>query len=197
VPKEASGDLQQITALARGQAPSTPPAMQATAETRLMDPFKPGDAAEAEVLVREFDADALAGLRAVVLGYATACGMPEDRAFDVMLALHELAANSVRHGPGHGRLRLQVSASALHCEVSDPGPSSRDGRAGGTDGQAPSAVTWPVEQGHGLWLVHQAADHLRVASGPDGSLITVVFTLPAAPPPQASKPGVLGDGTGR
>jgi Histidine kinase-like ATPase domain len=72
------------------------------------------------VLDREFDADALAGLRQAVLGYATACGMPGDRAIDVMLAVHELAANAVRHGPGHGRLRLYVTSSTLHCEVSDP-----------------------------------------------------------------------------
>jgi len=141
------------------------------------------------VLDREFDADALAGLREAVLGYATACGMPEDQAIDVMLAVHELAANTVHHGPGHGRLRIHVTASTLHCEVSDPGLSCRDGRApDGTGGQ-----------GHGLWLVHTAADHLRVTSGPHGSLITAVFALPAAaaPPPQARGPGVPSDGTGR
>jgi len=141
------------------------------------------------VLDREFDPDALAGLRDAVLGYATACGMPEDRGIDVMLAVHELAANAVRHGPGHGRLRIQVTASTLHCEVSNPGPPSRDGRdPDGTGGQAPGAVPWPVEQGHGLWLAHQVADHLRMTSGPHGSLITVLFALPAATasPPQAA-----------
>lgn len=155
------------------------------------------------MLDREFHADALAGLRSAVLSYAIACGMPGDRAIDVMLAVHELAANAVRHGPGHGRLRMHVSASTLHCEVSDPGPPSRDGRildgSGGQAVGAPGAVRWPVEQGHGLWLVHTVADHVRVTSGPHGSLITVVFTLPAAaaPSPQARRPGVPGDGTGR
>ena len=120
------------------------------------------------MLAREFDAAALAGLRGEALSYATACGLPEDRAGDVMLAVHELAANAVRHGPGHGRLRLHVTAGTLHCEVSDPGPSNRDG-----------AVPWPVEQGHGLWLVQMTADHVRVICGPRGSLITVEFTLPA------------------
>jgi anti-sigma regulatory factor (Ser/Thr protein kinase) len=142
-----------------------------------MHPSGPANDAEARALVREFDADALAGLRQAVLGCAAACGMPEDRAVDVMLAVHELAANAVRHGPGHGRLRLHVTASSLHCEVSDPGPASRD-----------SAVPWPVEQGHGLWLVHAVADHLRVTSGPDGSLITVVFTLPVAAAPGPVRP---------
>lgn len=160
-----------------------PHAVQATAEVRLMRPFRPGNDPEAGALVREFDADALSGLREAVLGYATACGMPEDRAIDVVLAVHELAANAVCHGPGHGRLRLHVTASTLHCEISDPGMSSHDGRAGGAAGQAPGgagAVPWPVEHGHGLWLAHTAADHVRVTSGPNGSLITMVFTLPGA-----------------
>jgi anti-sigma regulatory factor (Ser/Thr protein kinase) len=133
-----------------------------------MHPSRPGGDAAAVVLVREFDAGALAGLREAVRGYATACGMAEDRAIDVMLAVHELAANAVRHGPGHGRLRLHVTVGTLRCEVSDPGPSSRDGIA-----------PWPVQQGHGQWLVHATADHVRVTSGPRGSLITMAFTLAA------------------
>ena len=143
------------------------------------------------MLDREFDADALAGLREAVLGYATACGMPEDQAIDVMLAVHELAANTVRHGPGRGRLRVHVTASTLYCEVSDPGPSSRDSRVPhGAAGQAPGApgtMPWPVEEGHGLWLVRTVADHVRVTCGPHGSLITAVFVLAAtaAPTPQA------------
>jgi DNA-binding response OmpR family regulator len=157
-------------------------------------------------MLAEFGTDALAGLREAVLACAAACGMSEDRAIDVMLAVHELAANAVRHGPGRGRLRIHVTGSALRCEVSDPGPASRNGRAlGGTGGQAPGApgaAPWPVEQGHGLWLVHNAADHLRFTSGAHGSLITAEFTLPIAaapppPPPQARRPGTPGEGTGR
>ena len=155
------------------------------------------------MLDREFGADALARLREAVAGCASACGLPEDRAVDVMLAVHELAANAVRHGPGHGRLRIHVTASTLHCEVSDPGPPSRNGRvpdgaAGQTPG-APDAMPWPVEEGHGLWLVRTVADRVRVTSGPHGSLITAVFALPAAtaPTPQVRRPGVPGDGTGR
>jgi anti-sigma regulatory factor (Ser/Thr protein kinase) len=143
------------------------------------------------VLDQKFDTAALAALRQAVLGYATACGMPEDRAVDVMLAVHELAANAVRHGPGHGRLRIHVTDGTLHCEVSDPGPASRGDRvpddAGGPASGAPGAVPWPVEQGHGLWLVRTAADHVRVTCGPHGSLITVVFTLPAAAAPPGSQ----------
>ena len=143
------------------------------------------------MLDRGFDTDALAGLREAVLGYATACGMQEDRAIDVTLAVHELAANAVRHGPGHGRLRIHVTASTLHCEVSDPGPPNRNGRvpdgAAGQSPGAPGATPWPVEEGHGLWLVRTVAEHVRVTCGPHESLITAVFALAAtaAPTPQA------------
>ena len=143
------------------------------------------------MLDRGFDTDALAGLREAVLDYATACGIQEDRAIDVMLAVHELAANAVRHGPGHGRLRIHVTASTLHCEVSDPGPPNRNGRVpDGAAGQAPGApgaMPWPVEEGHGLWLVRTVADHVSVTCGPHESLITAVFVLAAtaAPTPQA------------
>jgi hypothetical protein len=95
------------------QASSTPHAVQATAEVRLMHPFRPGDVGEAGVLIREFDADALAGLREAVLGYATACGMPEDRAIDVMLAVHELAAtggSSYMSPPAPCTARLAIPA---------------------------------------------------------------------------------------
>ena len=49
-------------------------------------------------LDQTFDADTLADLRKAVLAVATAVGMPDHRAAEVMLAVHELAANAVRHG---------------------------------------------------------------------------------------------------
>jgi anti-sigma regulatory factor (Ser/Thr protein kinase) len=154
------------------------------------------------MLDREFDAGGLAGLREAVLGYATTSGMPGDRAIDVMLAVHELAANAVRHGPGHGRLRIHLTAGTLHCEVSDPGSASLNGHApGGIGGQslgAPDAAPWPVEQGHGLWIVHKTADHFRITSGPHGSLITAEFIVPAAAAsrPQARGKDTPGEGAG-
>jgi anti-sigma regulatory factor (Ser/Thr protein kinase) len=152
------------------------------------------------VLEREFDAGALSGLREAVLAYATAQGMPSDRAVDVMLAVHELAANSVRHGAGHGRVMMRVSDGTLRCEVSDPGPASRDGHsldgAGPRASRAPGSAPWPLRQGHGLWLVSEAADQLAVSSGPEGSLITAVFALPAAeePAPRRGSQAIPGSG---
>lgn len=120
-----------------------------------------------EVLEQEFDGARLHMLRELVLTYATAAGMREDRAVEVMLAVHELAANAVRHGAGSGRLRMHAAVKALHCEVSDVGPASHNGGAG--------TQPWPCRRGHGLWLVQQAADQVSMTSGPQGSQITVVF----------------------
>jgi len=129
------------------------------------------------VLEREFDSGTLARRREAVLGYAIACGMPEARAIDVMIAVHELAANAVRHGPGYGRLRMHATASTLRGEVSDPGLASRNGHAADGAGD-PATAPWPFEQGHGLWLARKAADDLHVTSGPHGTVIALAFTLP-------------------
>ena len=108
--------------------------------------------------------------------------MPEGRALDVMLAVHELAANAVKHGGGTGHLRMSVTNGELICQVSDPGPASsglpRSSTLGSRlPGAAARTSPWPYEPGHGLWLVRQVADHISVNSGPAGSQIIVAFTM--------------------
>jgi anti-sigma regulatory factor (Ser/Thr protein kinase) len=130
-------------------------------------------------LDRAFDADTLPGLRKAVLAEAAAAGMPEDRAADAMLAVHELAANVVRHGAGAGRLAIHVRDDRLYCQVSDVGPAGIYGpvlRAGTT-----ATRPWPVRRGHGLWIVQAAADEVSVASGSVGSRVTAVFALSGSP----------------
>jgi anti-sigma regulatory factor (Ser/Thr protein kinase) len=129
-------------------------------------------------LDRAFDADTLSDLRKAVLAEATALGMPDDRAGDVMLAVHELAANAVRHGAGAGRVSMSALAGRLHCQVSDAGPARIDGQAPG--GQEIAPQPWPVQPGPGLWLVQTAADQFSMASGPAGSRMTAVFIMPGS-----------------
>jgi serine/threonine-protein kinase RsbW len=136
----------------------------------------PGDRGGSVALDQAFDAETLWELRTVVMTEAAAAGMPDDRATQVMLAVHELAANTVRHGGGAERVRMRVTAGELTCEVTDAGPGSIDGDA--RRGGAGAASPWPFQRGHGLWLVQNAADHVRVTSGPGGSQVTVVFALP-------------------
>ena len=133
-------------------------------------------------LDQEFGETTLRVLRETVLAHATAAGMPEGRALDVMLAVHELAANAVAHGGGTGRLRMSVTNRELICRVSDPGPASsglpRNGTLGSQRrGAAARASPWPYEPGHGLWLVRQIADHISVNCGSAGSQVTVAFLM--------------------
>ncbi len=37
------------------------------------------------------------------------------------------------------------------------------------------AAQWPVEHGHGLWLVRQGADQASLDSGPSGTVTVVTF----------------------
>ena len=127
------------------------------------------------LLVQEFNAATLRFLREAVVAHASAAGLPKERAADVMLAVHELAANAVRHGAGSGRLRMEVTRGALCCEVSDAGPGSRAGH--GSAAIARATAPWPVEPGHGLWVTKNAADQVRIATGPGGSVVTAVFRL--------------------
>ncbi len=82
-----------------------------------------------------FDSGTLGALRARVKAHARAAGLPEARAEDVVLAVHELAANAVSHGAGVGRLRIWKLAGSLRCQVED-GESLASGRPGGAPDRA-------------------------------------------------------------
>jgi anti-sigma regulatory factor (Ser/Thr protein kinase) len=162
-----------------------------TADAPLTQPSRPGNDMDGTlVLDREFWAATLSGLRDAVLACASAAGLSRDRSIDVMLATHELAANVIRHGPGRGRLRVRVTARALSCQVSDARATDRPGidgthQAGDPAGDAPATESWPVEHGHGLWLVRKTADQVQITAGAAGSVVSIAFNLPTAALPSA------------
>jgi anti-sigma regulatory factor (Ser/Thr protein kinase) len=138
-------------------------------------PREPGGAAP--VLDLAFDSGTLGLLRAEVEAGARQAGLPEARAQDVVLAVHELAANAIKHGAGAGRLRMWTLAGALQCEIDDGDP----GESGDLPGQPVPVNSWPNRSGHGLWVVRQIASRLRILSGTRGSRATVTFDLPGSP----------------
>jgi anti-sigma regulatory factor (Ser/Thr protein kinase) len=119
-------------------------------------------------LDQAFDADSLYALRAAVAAHAAAAGLDRYRVYDVTAVAHELAANAVVHGAGHGRLRLWAADGFLYCQVSDDGEARA---AGGLDGETP----WPVQHGHGLWLVGEISEQVGIGRGPAGTTATVRF----------------------
>jgi anti-sigma regulatory factor (Ser/Thr protein kinase) len=129
-------------------------------------------------LDRAFASGPLHELRAEVLAQACGAGLSESRAMDVVLAVHELAANSVRHGAGTGRLRMWQLTRALCCLVDDGDPPASE-----TGASKPTPTSsWPSVRGHGLWVVQHVADHMHVASGPGGTRVRLTFDLPLVMP---------------
>jgi anti-sigma regulatory factor (Ser/Thr protein kinase) len=120
------------------------------------------------VLDADFTDATLPRLRAQVAACAAAAGIPGSRADEITIAVHELAANAVVHGPGTGRLLVHAAPGVLRCRVSDTGPGPDE---------------WPLRQGHGLWIVQKVATHVTMSSGPEGATVTAVFET--APLPQA------------
>jgi anti-sigma regulatory factor (Ser/Thr protein kinase) len=160
-----------------------------TARGPMMQPSRAGSGKSGKtVLDREFGAADLSPLREAVLNCACAAGLQDDRAIDVMLAMHELAANVIMHGAGRGHLVMEVLPGALHCRVTDAGSDSHatvlvEAATGSLRGDvqvpdAPPVPSWPVQHGHGLWLVRRTADQVQITSGPAGSVVYVTFMLP-------------------
>ena len=122
------------------------------------------------VLEQAFDGDSLYTLRSAVAAHASASGLSRQRVYDVVTAAHELAANAVRHGAGHGRLRLWADGQALHCQVTDDGLAAQDHAKLDT-------AAWGREHGHGLWIIDKVADQVSLDRTSTGTRVTVTFSI--------------------
>lgn len=122
-----------------------------------------------------FDGGTVGAVRVFVTCEAVAAGVGPARREDLVLAVDELATNSVRHGGGHGSVRLWSEDDALVCEVHDAGRIADPlaGRARPTSADAPG--------GYGLWLVHQLCDLVEVRTRPDGTTVRVRVARATAP----------------
>jgi anti-sigma regulatory factor (Ser/Thr protein kinase) len=111
-----------------------------------------------------FDRETLDGARQFVARQAAAAGLDTPRVLDLVLAVNELATNSVRHGGGGGVLRLWRELDALVCEVVDGGRIEQPlaGRETPDRGQ---------QGGYGLWLVNQLCELVQIRTLPTGSVV--------------------------
>lgn len=115
----------------------------------------------------------LSEVRALVLKHAREAGLTDSRANDLVLAVSEVAANTLRHTRSSGTLTIWHDASEIVCEIHDEGIIT-DPLAGRRT-PAPDALG-----GHGLWLVHQVCDLVELRS--DGSGTTVRMHMAIHPP---------------
>ena len=79
-----------------------------------------------------------------------------------MLAVSELAANTLRHTDGGGTVQVWRTAGQMICQVADTGRIT-DPLAGH---RAPSD---DLLGGQGLWLVNQVCDLVQARSGQAGT----------------------------
>ena len=147
---------------------------------------EPAEAGAPSVLDQRFDASSLSALRRSAHACVAQAGMSADRATDIVIALHELAANVVRHGAGWGRLRIWDHVSALYCRIDDDGPAAAVRAASGDWGTSAAGAAlanladrWPCEPGHGLWLARQVADRMTLRSDSRGTRADITFSLRA------------------
>jgi anti-sigma regulatory factor (Ser/Thr protein kinase) len=124
---------------------------------RLLAPFEaPLAPPPAHARVLGFELDTLAEVRRLV----EECGtdLEPQRVEDLVLAVAEAAANSIRHGGGRGILRIWRDAGAVICELRDRGRIT-DPLAGR---RAPSSAQLG---GRGLWIANAVCDLVQIREG--------------------------------
>jgi anti-sigma regulatory factor (Ser/Thr protein kinase) len=141
----------------------------------ISEPFAP-PLAEPETTPHElaFDMSRLVDVRRAVAGAAERANLAEDRAQDMVVAVHEVAANSVRHGGGAGVLRTWNGGAGLTCEIRDAGFISEPlvGRI---------RPRHAANGGNGMWLANQLCDLVQVRSSRAGTVVRLLIRAPAAP----------------
>jgi anti-sigma regulatory factor (Ser/Thr protein kinase) len=106
----------------------------------------------------------LPALRDQVSRRAVQEGISPGRAQDLVIAVHEAAANTVVHAGGAGILRIWRDGLSLVCEIGD------DGRI--TDPLAGRHPDSPHDDsGHGLRIAHELCDLVQLRSGPWGTTV--------------------------
>lgn len=111
----------------------------------------------------EFGAGPLQLVRAFVTQHA-GTELGPDRTADLVLAVTEVATNSVRYGGGHGALRIWRDDNTVICEVRDHGHLDYP-----LVGRRRPAVD--TVEGRGVWLVHQLCDLVQIRSYSWGTVV--------------------------
>jgi anti-sigma regulatory factor (Ser/Thr protein kinase) len=140
------------------------PARAAEAVNAPLPPPPPG----AEVLAYASMKD-LSEVRLFVRGYADEL-LEAERSDELVLAVHELASNTIKHAGGPGRITVWLETGVLVCQVEDGGHIA--------DPLAGRRLPPPLSPcGRGLLLVNQLCDLVQMRSGPDGTTTRLQMSL--------------------
>jgi anti-sigma regulatory factor (Ser/Thr protein kinase) len=113
--------------------------------------------------------DGLDDARRRVAKHADAFRLPAARVHDLMLAVSEVATNSLRYGGGNAVARVWTTGDDLCVEIRDAGyiESPLVGRIRPIPGQA---------RGYGLWLANQVCDLVQIRTFESGSVVRLHMT---------------------
>jgi anti-sigma regulatory factor (Ser/Thr protein kinase) len=137
------------------------------ARLHLTDPLPEPTRALGEI---SFGTDHLGSVRAMVESLAHRFGLSTARTEDFVLATHEMATNSIRHGGGSGLARLWREGRHLVCEVRDEGrlDAPLAGRV---------AASGDSTGGRGLWLANQLCDLVQIRCTDAASVVRLHIAL--------------------
>ena len=113
-----------------------------------------------------FDMSSLDAARGFVAVCAAEAGLTRPRRDDLVLAVNELASNSILHGGGGGVLRAWAEPTTFVAEIRDRGRI--DAPLAGRQTPAAGQIG-----GHGLWLVNQLCDLMQMRTFDTGSVVRV------------------------
>jgi anti-sigma regulatory factor (Ser/Thr protein kinase) len=115
--------------------------------------------------------DDLAGVRNFAASRAQRAGLPPGRVGDLIIAVGELAANTLTHTGGPGTVTLWATGSEIICQVNDSGHIT-DLLAGRLK-RDPAAAGG----GRGLWVVQQVCDLVEIRASPAGTAVRLHMRL--------------------
>ncbi len=124
----------------------------------------PLDAAPQSARTLAFGWGSLREVRSAAAAEGARAGLLSARIADLVLAVDEVATNSLRHAGGSGRLRVWRGPRSVVCEVSDAGRVEGalvDRRRPGADAAA----------ARGLWLANQLCDLVQLRSSASGTTV--------------------------
>jgi anti-sigma regulatory factor (Ser/Thr protein kinase) len=117
-----------------------------------------------------FERFTLAAVRSFAARRAARAGLAERRKDDVVLAVNEVATNSVLYGGGHGVVRSWREGESLIFEVSDRGRIEEP--LVGRKRPVPGTLG-----GRGLWLVNRLCELVQVRSSAAGTIVRLHTSL--------------------
>jgi anti-sigma regulatory factor (Ser/Thr protein kinase) len=112
--------------------------------------------------------DDQAAVRAFTASQARSAGLSSEGVTDLLIAVGELAANTLSHTAGEGTLTVWTTPEEIICEVHDNGWIA-DPLAGTLRPDPESGMG-----GRGLWVVHQVCDLVEVRTSADSGTTTRV-----------------------